>query len=229
MKPKEIFRKIKKQGRNVLTVFESQQILECYKIPIVKSKLAKTVNDTVKIADKIGYPVVLKVVSPQIIHKTDFNGIILDIKNSLELKSAYEKIIHNVKRKVSKAKIQGMLVQKMIEDGQQVIVGGKKDLQFGQVIMFGMGGIFTEIFEDVSFRVVPINRKDAKEMIEEIKGYKILKGYRGKNYDIKALTNILLKTSKLLLENQEIEELDINPIIVLKKGAIAVDARIAIK
>jgi acyl-CoA synthetase (NDP forming) len=169
----------------------------------------------------------LKVVCAKAIHKTDVGGIALDIKNKEELEKSYQKIINNVKKKV-KAKIDGILIQKMVKGGQEVIVGGKKDPQFGQTLMFGLGGIFTEVYDDVSFRVVPIGKKDAEEMVQEIKGYKILKGYRGKKYDINALIDILLKTSKLLEENQEIVELDINPVIVLQKGAVAVDARIVV-
>lgn len=228
MKPKEIFKKIRSQKRNILTVEESRKILEFYKIPFVKSELVKKEEDVVHVSSKIGYPLVLKIVSPQIIHKTDVGAIITDIKNEKELRKGFRKIVRNVKRKIRKAKIDGVLIQKMVEDGQQVIIGGKKDPQFGQIIMFGLGGIFVEVFEDVSFRIVPISRFDAEQMIQDIKGYRVLKGFRGKKYDVKALTDVLLKVSKLLEENQEIQELDINPIIVSSRGAVAVDARVVI-
>lgn len=161
-------------------------------------------------------------------HKTDVGGLIINIKTKEELKNSFNRLMANVKRKVARAKISGVLVQKMIENGREVIIGGKKDSQFGQTIMFGGGGVLTEIMGDVSFRVCPINRRDAEEMIKETKYFKVLKGYRGKRCDVNALIEILLKTSKLLEENQEIAELDINPVISLSKGAVAVDARIVI-
>jgi acetyl-CoA synthetase (ADP-forming) len=229
MNPKKLFKKIKAQRRNNLTEWESIQILQFYKIPLAKAELAKNINETLKIAKKIGYPVVLKVCSPDVIHKTDVGGLALNLKTEEDVRTAFNRVSSNVKKKVPRARIHGMLVQKMVENGQEVIVGGKKNVQFGQTIMFGLGGILVEVFEDVSFRVIPIDRKEAEQMIQEIKGYKILKGYRGRTYDIKALVEILMKASRLLEENQEIKELDINPIIVLPKGAVAVDARIVIE
>jgi len=219
----------KKNKRKNLTEYESRQILEKFKIPLARSELVKTSEQAVKAAKKIGYPVVLKIVSPDVVHKTDVGGRILNIKNEAELVAAYEKILSNIKKKVRKARIHGLLVQKMVADGLEVIVGGKKDAQFGETIMFGLGGIFVEVFGDVSFRVVPIEKKDAAEMIEEVKGYKILKGYRGKKYDVKAIVDVLMKVSKLLEKNDEIAEIDINPLIVLPRGAVAVDARIVVE
>jgi len=208
----------------VLTVDESLKFIKKYKIPVAEHKLVKNIESAVEFAEKIGFPVVLKAISPQLIHKTEAKGIILDIKNRVELERMYRKLLTDTRR----FRIEGVLVQKMIEGGREVIVGGKKDSQFGQVLMFGGGGVLTEVLEDVSFRVCPISKRDAQEMIEETKYYKVLKGYRGKMCDIEALKDILLKTSKLLEENQEIVELDINPVMVLKKGAVAVDARIVI-
>ena len=219
----------KKNKRKNLTEVESRQILEKYKIPLAKSELVKNLQQAVKVAKKIGYPVVLKIVSPDVVHKTDVGGRILNIKNEEELKKAYEKILANVKKKVRKARIHGMLVQKMVGDGLEIIIGGKKDAQFGETIMFGLGGIFVEVFGDVSFRVVPIEKKDAVEMVEEVKGYEILKGYRGKKYDVKVIVDVLMKVSKLLEKNDEIAEMDINPLIVLPRGAVAVDARIVVE
>jgi len=219
----------RKNRRRNLTEYESRQVLEKYKIPLAKSELVKSVEQAAKAAKKIGYPVVLKIVSPDIVHKTDVGGMILNIKNDAELAAAYKKILINVKKKVRRARIHGLLVQKMVGDGLEVIVGGKKDAQFGETIMFGLGGIFVEVFGDVSFRVVPVERKDAEEMVREIKGYKILKGYRGKKYDVKAVVDVLMKVSKLLEKNDEIAEMDVNPLIVSQRGAVAVDARIVVE
>lgn len=228
MELKDFFLKIGREGRNVLTLEESKEILEYYKIPVARSELAKSLEAAMVAANRIGYPVVLKIVSPEVVHKTDVGGLALGIKNDVELQNAYRRIISDVKEKIPNARINGMLVQKMFEGGAEVIVGGKKDQQFGQTLMFGIGGIFVEVFEDVSFRVVPVSRKDAEEMVKEIKGYKILKGYRGKFYDTEAIVEILIKTSRLLEDNENIKELDINPVLVMKEGAVALDARIVI-
>ncbi len=230
MLPKEIFESIKRKRRNNLTELESRKVLKYYKIPLVKGEIIKSLEEAKKFVEKVGYPVVLKVVSRQIIHKTDVGGVILNIDNEKKLYQAYHQIIKNVEKNAPKATITGFFIQEMIKGGVEVIVGGKYDPTFGQTIAFGLGGIFVEVFEDVSFRVVPITREDAIEMMKEIKGYKILKGYRGKPpVDFEALIDILLKTSKMLEENPEIKELDINPVFALPNGAVAVDARIIIK
>ena len=230
MKPREIFQKVKKSRKNNLTESEARKILTEYKIPLVKGEIIKSLKETKKFVEKVGYPVVLKVVSRQIIHKTDVGGVILDIDSEKKVYQAYHEIIKNIEKNAPKATIDGFFIQEMIKGGVEVIVGGKYDSTFGQTIAFGLGGIFVEVFEDVSFRVVPITREDAMEMMKEIKGYKILRGYRGKPpTDFGALTDILLKTSKMLEENLEIKELDINPVFALPDGAVAVDARIIIK
>lgn len=210
----------------ILNLTDSIKILQKYKIPLANFSIAKNTDQAVKIANKLKYPIALKVVSKEVIHKTDVGGIQLNIKSNEELQKAFEQILRNVKKKYPKAKIDGILIQKMITGGQEIIIGGKNDEQFGKVIMFGLGGIFTEVFDDVSFRIVPINKSDAENMIEEIKGYRILKGYRGKAYDKRSLIEILSKVSKLLYENPRIREMDINPVIVSTSGAVAVDSRI---
>jgi len=207
---------------------KSFKLLEKFKIPVPKFGLAKDEKQAVEIAKRVKYPVVLKIVSPQIVHKTDVGAIVKDVKNEEQLKESYKKIFSNVKKKVPKANIQGVLVQHMIGDGECVIIGGKKDSQFGQVVMFGGGGVLVELIQDTSFRVVPISKSDAKEMMEETKVYQVIRGFRGKKYDVNAVMDILLKTSKLLKKNPAIAELDINPVIVLSKKAFAVDVRIAV-
>lgn len=221
MKKRKKFKSVSKKEGCILDVWDSLEFIKKYKIPVVKSKLVKKSEDAVAFANSIGYPVALKISSSSVIHKTDVNGVALNLRSKEELEKSYKKMAASFKRRA-----EGFVVQKMVEGGQQVIVGGKTDEQFGQVIMFGLGGIFTEVFDDVSFRVVPISKEDAEEMVSEIKGYKVLKGYRGKSYDIKSLVDILLKVSKMLEENKKIKELDINPVFSLKKGALAVDARI---
>lgn len=230
MNPKEIFKKVKNSRRDNLTELESREVLNYYKIPLVRGEVIKTIEEAKKFIEETGYPAVLKVISRQIIHKSDIGGVILNIDNEKKLFQAYHQIIKNVEKNAPKATIDGFFIQEMISRGQEVIVGGKLDPTFGQTIAFGLGGVFVEVFEDISFRVVPITRKDALEMIKEIKAYKILKGYRGKPpVNIEALVDILLKTSKMLEENQEIKELDINPILALPDRTVAVDARIIIE
>lgn len=230
MKPKEIFKKVKRAKRKNLTEAEAREVLKFYRIPLVEAEIVKNLEEAKSFVKKVGYPVVLKVISPQIIHKTEVGGVILNIRSDKELFEAFHEIMKNVERSMPNAEIKGFFIQKMMPRDYEVIIGGKKDPTFGQTIAFGLGGIFVEVFEDVSFRVVPISKEDAREMIQEIKGYKILKGYRGKKpADINALIDILLKTSKMLEENEEIKELDINPVFALHKGAYAGDARIILE
>ena len=229
MRPKQIFEKVRNENRSNLTEFESREILKYYGIPCVDGLLSQNIEDCITFGEKFGYPLVLKIASRDIIHKTDIGGVLVGIKNEKELRDGFNQIIKNVKQKKPEARIDGIFVQKMLPKSTEVIVGGKKDPTFDSVIVFGLGGIFVEVFEDVSFRIVPITPKDAKNMIKEIKGFEVLNGIRGgKPSDLNALTDILLKTSRVMEENQEIIELDINPIFALEKGAIAVDARIII-
>ncbi len=229
MNPHEIFKKVKSEGRKNLTELEEREILNYYGIPFVRGELVDSFEKAASVAKKIGYPVAMKIVSKDIIHKTEFGGVILDIKNEKELKLGFNQILRNAKNKKPKAEVEGVYVEEMIKGGYEVIIGGKHDQTFGQVILFGFGGIFVEIFGDVSFRIVPITKEDAIDMIEEIKATKILKGYRGmKSADIDALTSVLLKTSRMLHENPEIIELDINPVFALHDRAVAADARIII-
>lgn len=228
MKPKEIFDQVRKEKRKNLTELESREVLKHYKIPLVKGEVVHTIEKSIKFAEKNGYPVALKIISPDIIHKTDVGGVILNINSKRGIHDSFYKMIKNIKKKKPRAEIEGIFIQKMITEGHEVFVGGKWDQTFHQTIVFGLGGIFVEVFEDVSFRIVPITKKDALEMIQEIKAYDILKGYRGKPASINSLVDILMKTSKMLEQNPEIKELDINPIFALPKSAIPVDARIII-
>ena len=173
---------------------------------------------------------VLKILSPEIVHKSDSGGVRLSLKNASEVRAAYREIIANAQKKYPSASVRGVSVQKMAKPGTEVIIGASKDPQFGPVIMFGLGGIFVEVLKDVSFRIIPLSRRDAMEMIEEIKGYPLLKGYRGKEpVDLPALTEILLKISRVMEENPEIKELELNPILTYQRGALAVDARMILE
>jgi len=230
MKTSQIIAKAIKEGRRNLLETEAKAICTEYGIPVTKFKLAKNEAEAVKFADAVGYPVVLKIVSPDIIHKSDVGGVLVDLKNARDVENGYTKIIKNVKRHNEKARIVGILVQEMAPPSTEVIVGMTKDPQFGQALMFGLGGIFVEVLKDVTFRIAPITADEAREMINEVKAYPLLKGYRGTPpADIEAISKILLSTSKLVMEHNEIKELDLNPIMVYRKGAKTVDARIILE
>jgi acetyl-CoA synthetase (ADP-forming) len=222
----QIFDNATREGRTILLEPEAKTICMEYGIPVTKFKLATSEEEASEYAREIGFPVVLKIVSPDIIHKFDVGGVILNLKNRKQVREAYRKIISNVKRSKPDARIVGILVQEMAPPSTEVIVGMTKDPQFGPALMFGLGGIFVEVLKDVSFRVAPITERDAREMITEIKGYPLLKGYRGTPpADVDTLVQILLKTSKLVIEHPEVDQLDLNPIMVYEKGAKVVDAR----
>jgi len=225
-----IFDQVKKEGRSILTEFESKRILKQVGVSVVETKLAKTQKEAVSLSQKMSFPVALKIVSPDVIHKSDSGGVKLSLNNVTEVKKAYDEILKKVKKQYPDAVIHGVSVQKMIQPGTEVIVGTSKDPQFGPVIMFGLGGIFVELLKDVSFRVIPVEQRDAQEMIKEIKGYPLLQGYRGKEpANISVLVEIILKISKLIEENPQIKELELNPIFAYRNKAVAVDARIILE
>jgi len=226
----DAFTQARKEGRNYLLEPEAKIVCMEYGIPVTRFKVALTQDEAIKFANQIGYPIVLKIVSPNIIHKFDVGGVMLNLKNTIEVKDAYNKILQNANRHKPKAKIVGVLVQEMTPSSTEVIVGATKDPQFGPALMFGLGGIFVEVLKDVTFRIAPITESDAREMITEVKGYPILKGYRGQPpADIDAIVAILLNTSRLVMDHMEIKELDLNPIMVYEKGAKTVDARIILE
>jgi len=225
-----LFEKAKREGRSILTEFESKRALKQVGIPVVEATLAKTQKEAVSISQKIGFPVVLKIMSPDVIHKTDSGGVKLDLKNVSEVRNSFREIMKSVEKQYPAAVIHGVSVQKMVRPGTEVIVGTSRDAQFGPVIMFGLGGIFVEVLKDVSFRIIPIDRRDAQEMIKEIKGYPLLQGYRGKEpVNIPALVEMILKISNFINENPPIRELELNPVFAYKDRVLAVDARITLE
>ncbi len=218
------------EGRTWLLEPEAKEVCQIYGIPVTKFKVAKSKKEATKFAEEIGYPVVLKIVSPDVIHKTDVGGVMLNLKDSDQVLEAYDRIIKNVKNYRSDARIRGVLVQEMAPSSTEVIVGEIRDPQFGPSIMFGLGGIFVEVLKDVSFRIVPISETDAREMISEINGFPVLSGYRGRPpSDVESLVDIILRVSRLVSEHPDIDQLDLNPIFVYQKGAKVIDARIILK
>jgi len=220
-----IIQKAKREKRSLLET-EAKELLKEYGIPVPDFKLIKSEEEISGLAKEINFPITMKIVSPDIMHKTDAGGVKIGIKTEKEAKIAYQEIIFEAKKYNKKAKISGVIVYPMVPQGTEIIIGIMKDPHFGPVIMFGLGGIFVEVLEDVSFRILPIEDGDAEEMINEIKGSKILKGVRGEGpKDIKAIKNLLLKISQLALENPEISEIDLNPVFVFEKGLQVIDAR----
>jgi acyl-CoA synthetase (NDP forming) len=226
----KIISQARKEDRKTLLETEAKTICTEYCIPVTRFKLAKNDREASEFAEELGFPVVLKIVSPDIIHKSDAGGVMVNLKDKVEVQAAYGKILENANKYKAAAKITGVLVQEMAPQSTEVIVGAIKDSQFGQTLMFGLGGIFVELLKDVTFRVAPITQEDAQEMVTEVKAYPLLKGYRNTPpADINAIINILLNTSKLVMDNPEIKELDLNPIMAYEKGAKTVDARIILE
>ncbi|MFX1319471.1 MAG: acetate--CoA ligase family protein [Promethearchaeota archaeon] len=218
------------ENRTYLLENESKTIIQIYKLPVAKFKIAETEDEAVKAADTIGYPVVLKILSRDVIHKSDVGGVIINVKDADAVREGYQSIISNVQKHVEHARIKGIFVEEFVPAGVEVIIGAIKDPQFGPALMFGLGGIFVEVLKDVSFRVAPITKYDAQEMLHEIKGYPILTGVRGQEpRDTEALVDILLKISKLVTDYPVINQLDLNPVFSYSKGAKCVDARIILE
>ena len=230
MNAQSMIDKVRSTSRTLLTEIESKILLSEAGIPFNETELARSKQEAIGMSKKLGFPVALKIVSPEIIHKSDAGGVKLGLKTSRQVEAAYEEILSAVKQKYPHAIIAGMSVQKMARPGIEVIVGMTKDAQFGPVLMFGLGGILVELLKDVSFRIVPLEREDARGMIREIKGYPLLEGYRGREpADLLVLEEILLKVSRFVDDHPEIKELDLNPIFAYKDGAVAVDARVILE
>jgi 4-hydroxybutyryl-CoA synthetase (ADP-forming) len=231
-KVKSIFENVRKNGRSNLLEEEGYEVLEAYGFPTPKSILCTTEQECMNAANQIGYPLVMKIVSPDIIHKSDAGGVKVGIKTDDELKNSFRTITENALKYKSDAKIKGVLVQEMVKSAKETILGASQDPTFGPVIMFGLGGIYVEVLKDVVFRIVPIDEQEAINMVESIKTIKLLKGVRGeKPSDLKAIADSLQRLSQLLVDFQEIKEFDINPLLVLEegKGARVVDARIILR
>ena len=227
IKPDKEAQKIIKNP-DALSEYEAKKVLAGYGIPVTREVLAESADQAVESARQIGYPVALKIQSAQITHKTEAGGIKLNVAGDAEVRAGFKEVISNAKKYMPEAKIQGVLVQEMLKDGVEVIIGTTKDPVFGHVIMFGLGGIFVEALKDVSFRIAPLNRVDAQELVSEIKGYSVLTGIRGKPpVDMDTLVDVILKVSRLVTDHKDtIKELDINPLMLFAEGAKVVDALI---
>ena len=224
-----VINRARAEGRQLLTEIEAKELLHGAGIPVARTVLAKTEAEARAEAEKLGYPVVLKIVSPDITHKSDVGGVKVGIATPAAVTEAFNEIVTNAKSAEPEAKISGVAVQQMAPAGTEVIVGMTTDDQFGPVVMFGLGGILVEVLKDVTFRVVPLAERDAAQMIDEVKGQAVLDGVRGQPpVDRAAIRSALLKVSAFVEANPDVRELDLNPMMVYADGAIAVDARIAI-
>jgi acetyltransferase len=216
-------------GRKYLPEAEAVNVLRAYNLPTLPGEVVQSEKEAVETAENIGFPVVMKIMSEDIVHKYDTGGVVIDIKSREEAGSAYRNILRDVGKAAPEAKIQGIYVRKMVKTGEEVIIGLKRDPSFGPVIMFGLGGLFVELFKDVSFKVAPVDEKTAAGMIEAIKSYPLLSGFRGKGEsDLESLRAVIQRVSQMAVECPQIKELDINPLIVLEKGngCFVADAKI---
>ncbi|MBN2326502.1 MAG: acetate--CoA ligase family protein [Candidatus Omnitrophica bacterium] len=230
-KAKEIFEKALQSGKRFLSGRDAYDILQAYGFPVGRYGQASSKEDAVALADQIGYPVVMKIVSEEIVHKYDVNGVLLNLCSAQEVAEGYSSMMKVISERKPHAKIEGVLIQEMSESGVEVILGVKRDPSFNAVLLFGLGGIFVEIFEDVSFRIAPLSPPDIQTMITDIKGYPLLSGARGRKImDIASIEDCLRRLSQLAVDCPQIKELDINPLIVRNEGlgALAADIKIVI-
>jgi len=216
------------QGYDELVEFQAQDLLKAYNLPLPATQLARTSDDAVKAAERIGYPVVLKIASPQISHKSDVDGVRVNLGTADAVRAAFLDITSRAQRLRKDAYISGCLVQAMAPKGcKELIVGFKRDPQFGPLILFGLGGVYVEVLKDVSFRLAPLTLNDAQEMIREVKTYPLLRGVRGERpVHFEAIESVLLLMSQLALDFQEIAEAEFNPVLVNEHGALVADVRV---
>jgi len=220
----------RRQGRTLLNEVEAKRLLAEAGLPVVETRLATSKEEAVAIASELGYPAALKIVSPDIAHKSDLGGVRLRLASADEVAAAHDSVLETVRQSAPNAAIEGVSVQRMAEPGVEVIAGTTTDTQFGPVLMFGLGGVLVEVLKDIAFRIVPIERRDAREMVCEIQGFPLLQGYRGQPAaDLAALEDVLLKLSAFAEADPDAAEVDLNPVFAYPKGALAVDARIVLR
>ena len=227
----EIFDSVRRDSRVVLLPHEAAGVVEAYGIRAPRSRVARTVEEAVRCAEGLGYPVVLKIVSPDILHKTDIGGVALNLRSADEVRSAFDGIMSRVTRFMARARIYGVMVYRMVPAGKEMIIGMSRDVQFGPLVMFGLGGIYVNLLKDVSFRLPPLSEQEAREMIEETRAYTLLKGIRGEpSSDVAAVVETILRVGQLVWDFPQIVEMDINPVIVYEEGngCIALDVKITL-
>ncbi len=229
---RELFSQVREQGRVSIGDAEAREVLEAYGFPVPESYLAETPEEAVEMAERIGYPVVLKIASPDILHKTDVGGVKLNVNSPGDVRDAFDLIVYRASRYVPDARVWGCLVQEMVREGREILVGMNRDPQFGPLVAFGLGGIYVEALRDVAFRIAPFSQEEAREMIGEIRSYPLLAGVRGESpADHEAMVDALMRVSQLVTDFPEIVELDINPLTVFDEGqgAVAIDMRLVLE
>src|SRR5438034_4084152 len=218
---------VKAEGRTALTAPEGKLVCEAYGIAVPKEGVATSAADAAKIAGGMGFPVVLKIVSPEILHKTEAGGVLVGVKNADEVQKGFDTIMSNAKKYDAKANLLGVQVQQMLLGGQEVIIGAVTDPSFGKLVAFGLGGVLVEVLKDVTFRLAPTTREDALSMLDGIAAAPVLRGVRGAEpVDREALVSLIQRVSDLVDDFPEIAEVDLNPVFVTPRGATAVDVRI---
>lgn len=224
-----IFEDVRNHKRTVLNYEESRRVMELAGIPLNKMKVAKDLEESIQRANEVGYPIVLKVISEDVIHKSDSGGVEVGIKSDNELSKFYHEMMENVLSFYPDAKIEGVSVEEMV-GGVELLIGTNTDAQFGKMIALGIGGIFVEVYKDVSFRLIPVSSKDVKDMIDEIKGKAMFDGFRGlPKVNLDELTSLILTISKLIEDYPIIFEMDLNPVVATENGLRAIDARIILE
>jgi acyl-CoA synthetase (NDP forming) len=223
----QIIEKAREEGRAVLTEIESKQLLTSLGIRTTEMRTATSREEAVAVSREVGYPCVLKVSSVDISHKSDAGGVKVGLADEQQVAEAYDAIMSSCRAKYPDAVIEGVTVQDMAPPGLEVIVGVATDPQFGHVVMFGLGGVWVEVLEDVSFRLVPLTKDDARSAVTEIRAARLLEGFRGSApVDKAALEDILLRVSDFVAKTPEVREMDLNPVFAYRDGAVAVDARV---
>jgi len=226
---REIIDRVRGEGRKFVMEPEAKAVLGSYGVGVTSDMLCRTPEEAIEAARKIGYPVVMKVVSPQIVHKTEYGAVRLKISSDREVAATFSEMVSNARRNVDDLDLRGVLVSETAS-GQEMIIGSMRDPQFGQMVMFGLGGVNVEIFKDVSYRLVPLEEVDALEMISELKGRRLLEGFRGREkVDLRALSSALMAVSRLLADFDEIGEMDLNPVFGNESGVKVADARLILR
>ncbi|MHB1909049.1 MAG: acetate--CoA ligase family protein [Nitrososphaerales archaeon] len=217
-------------GKTSLLEYEAEQVAKQYGIKVATGGLAQSEKQAVLLAKGLGFPLAMKIVSEDILHKSNVGGVKTNVDSISEVRATYSELIKNTKKANRKANITGVLVQKMAPKGQEFVVGGTRDPQFGPTVMFGLGGIYVELFKDVAFRIAPVSEADALAMMKEIKSAALLTGFRGsKPLDMKAAAKTIVQVSDLMIDQKDVESVDINPLFIYPKGVMAVDVRIILK
>jgi acetate---CoA ligase (ADP-forming) subunit beta len=226
----EIIQRALSEGRTSLLEFESDKLARLYGMPVAKAYLATTDKEAAGAAARLGFPIAMKIVSPDVIHKSDIGGVKLNISNISEARRSFKEIKRNAKRAKRDADIRGVYLQRMAPKGQEFVVGGIRDAQFGPTVMFGLGGIYVELYKDVAFRLAPVTDDEALDMMKEIKAAPLLTGFRGsKPLDLKSTARVIKTVGKMMSDIQQIDSIDINPLLIYPSSVLAVDVRVILR